>query len=59
VALGMSQAELALLLGASRPKVNAALMTLEDAGAITRSGQAFACDVAVLAEIARREHRST
>lgn len=59
VALGMSQTELALLLGASRPKVNVALMTLEEAGAISRSGQAFACDVAMLAEIARREHRST
>lgn len=58
VALGMSQTELALLLGASRPKVNVALTALEDAGAITRSGPVFTCDVAILADFARREQRS-
>lgn len=55
IALGMSQSELALLLGASRPKVNAALMALTDAGAITRAGEAFACDARLLAEVAQRE----
>ena len=34
--LGMSQGELALLIGASRPKVNIALTMLEDMGAIDR-----------------------
>lgn len=55
VALGMSQSELALLLGASRPKVNAALMALTDTGAIKRAGEAFACDARLLAEVAQRE----
>jgi CRP/FNR family cyclic AMP-dependent transcriptional regulator len=55
ITLGMSQGELALLLGASRPKVNAALMALAEAGAITRVGEAFACDAGVLGEIAQRE----
>jgi CRP-like cAMP-binding protein len=44
VVLGISQGELALLLGASRPKVNAALMALEDTGAVTRDGEAFICN---------------
>jgi len=43
VELGMSQGELALLLGASRPKVNGALMVLEDQGAITRDGNKVRC----------------
>lgn len=55
VALGMSQGELALLLGASRPKVNAALMTLVQAGALTRDGDDFACDPQRLADLALRE----
>jgi predicted transcriptional regulator len=38
--LGMSQGELALLIGASRPKVNIALTMLEDMGAITKAGSA-------------------
>ncbi len=53
--LGMSQTELALLLGASRPKVNGAMTALEDAGAITRAGQDLVCDADILAEIARRD----
>jgi CRP-like cAMP-binding protein len=55
VGLGMSQSELALLLGASRPKVNAALAALEDAGAVERQGQDLVCRTRVLAEIAQRE----
>ena len=55
VSLGMSQSELALLLGASRPKVNAALMTLAQAGAVVRDGDAFACDARLLADLAQRE----
>ena len=55
LSLGMSQGELALLLGASRPKVNAALMTLAQAGAVVRDGDAFACDARLLADLAQRE----
>src|SRR5262245_44728705 len=46
--LGMSQGELALLIGASRPKVNIALTMLEDMGAITRTGSTLTCDTEVL-----------
>ena len=52
ISLGISQGELALVLGASRPKVNAALMTLEDTGAIQRKGDRYTCDMAQLADIA-------
>ena len=51
IALGISQGELALVLGASRPKVNAALMLLEESGAITRDGDRYACSVAELTAI--------
>lgn len=53
--LGMSQGELALLIGASRPKVNVALTALEDMGAIARAGSGFTCDTAVLESIADME----
>ena len=53
--LGMSQGELALLIGASRPKVNIALMMLEEMGAITRTGATLSCDVGVLESIADME----
>jgi CRP-like cAMP-binding protein len=52
VVLGISQGELALLLGASRPKVNAALMLLEDSGAIAREGDRFVCDCDELNQVA-------
>ncbi len=55
ITLGMSQGELALLLGASRPKVNAALMLLETEGAIERVGQQLAVDFDTLTNFARRE----
>ncbi|MGQ0457210.1 MAG: Crp/Fnr family transcriptional regulator [Hyphomicrobium sp.] len=48
LALPISQSELALLIGASRPKVNAALSMLEAEGAIERRGQQVICDVEVL-----------
>ena len=44
-ALPISQSELALLVGASRPKVNAALALLEAEGAIERKGQDVNCDL--------------
>lgn len=50
--LGMSQGELALLVGASRPKVNLALTVLEDMGAIVRVGSAFTCNIETLETIA-------
>jgi CRP-like cAMP-binding protein len=50
--LPISQSELALLIGASRPKVNAALVLLEDGGAIERSDGRFTCDIDELEEIA-------
>lgn len=43
--LPISQTELALLIGASRPKVNAALALLEDGGAIMRSDSRFTCEI--------------
>lgn len=50
--IGMSQGELALLLGASRPKVNGALVNLQSRGAIKRSGSRVTCDLDELMEIA-------
>ena len=51
--LRFSQSELALLLGASRPKINAALGALEGAGAIGRTSDRLFCDRAKLAGIAQ------
>ena len=50
--LGMSQNELALLVGASRQKVNAALALLEHANAVKRSGNRLVCNVARLQRLA-------
>lgn len=55
--LPISQSELALLVGASRPKVNAALGTLEEQGAIERRGQQVICDIAALTGIAGLDER--
>jgi CRP/FNR family transcriptional regulator, cyclic AMP receptor protein len=52
LALPISQSELALLVGASRPKVNAALALLEAEGAIERKGQQVICDVHSLSALA-------
>jgi CRP/FNR family transcriptional regulator, cyclic AMP receptor protein len=49
---GLSQSEIASLIGASRQKVNAALGFLEQAGAISRKGRRIACDPALLVQIA-------
>lgn len=48
LSLDMSQGELALLLGASRPKVNKALATLEEAEAVRRNGAELICDLEML-----------
>jgi CRP/FNR family transcriptional regulator, cyclic AMP receptor protein len=53
--LGFSQSELARLVGASRPKVNAALGVLETTGAIKRTPDRLFCDPVKLAELARRD----
>jgi CRP/FNR family cyclic AMP-dependent transcriptional regulator len=50
--LPISQSELALLIGASRPKVNAALALLEDGGAIERNDKMLICDIDELEVIA-------
>ncbi len=52
VTFGLSQSELALHLGASRPKVNAALMLLEEREAIVRQDASIICDCDLLADIA-------
>lgn len=52
VTFGLSQSELALHLGASRPKVNAALMLLEEREAIERDDQKIICNCDLLEEIA-------
>jgi len=52
--LGFSQGELSQFLGASRPKVNAAMSGLEKAGAIGRTLDRVFCDPVKLAEIAAR-----
>ena len=53
--LGMSQSELALLIGASRPKVNIALSQLQEMGAITGTGPKLVCNSDLLEEIAETE----
>lgn len=55
ISLGMSQSELALLLGASRQKVNSALAALEETGAIRRSDHGLVCTPAALRQIARQD----
>lgn len=50
--MAFSQGELAQLLGASRPKVNAALGSLEQAGAIRRTADRLFCDPDALAKCA-------
>jgi CRP/FNR family transcriptional regulator, cyclic AMP receptor protein len=52
--LRYSQGELALLLGASRPKINAALGSLEAVGAIGRTSDRLFCDRTKLSRIAER-----
>ncbi|NOT69973.1 MAG: Crp/Fnr family transcriptional regulator [Hyphomicrobium sp.] len=52
LAIPISQSELALLVGASRPKVNAALALLEAEGAIERKGQEVICDIDGLSALA-------
>lgn len=55
IELPMSQSELALLIGASRPKVNTALSLLETSGALERTGSRIVCDIEELQAIAGAE----
>jgi CRP-like cAMP-binding protein len=55
LALGMSQSDLGLLIGASRPKVNGALALLADQGAIERTGERIVCDIDALEAVAEFE----
>lgn len=52
IAVALSQGELASVLGASRPKINRAIVSLEEQGAITRDGGAISFDIDLLEEIA-------
>ncbi len=53
--LPMSQGEIACMIGASRPKVNGALSSLEGAGAIKRDGERISCELDRLRQIADGE----
>jgi CRP-like cAMP-binding protein len=55
LALGMSQSELSLLIGASRSKTNMGLKVLEDMRAITREGTDLSCDTHILQIVADRD----
>ncbi len=55
LSLGMSQSDLGLLIGASRPKVNGALALLADQGAIERTGDRIVCNVEALEAVAEFE----
>jgi CRP-like cAMP-binding protein len=50
--LGLSQSDIASVLGASRPKVNRAIVLLEEAGAIRRKGDVIECNVVRLQHLA-------
>ena len=52
--LDMTQSELGLLIGSTRQRANAALTSLEKAGAISRSGNLLHCVVPELQRIAQR-----
>ena len=53
--LGITQSELAMLLGATRQRVNMAFRALEGGGAITRKGDALHCQLEMLKSIAQTE----
>ena len=53
--LGMSQSELALLIGASRQSANAALAILERSGAVKRHKNGLECDIGLLTRLAAIE----
>jgi CRP/FNR family transcriptional regulator, cyclic AMP receptor protein len=48
---GLSQSDIAAILGASRPKVSAAFQSLFATGAVRREGDGYLCDIAALEEL--------
>lgn len=52
IASGLTQSEIADLIGASRPKVNQALVALAKRGAIRRKGRNLQCNLVLLTAIA-------
>jgi CRP/FNR family transcriptional regulator, cyclic AMP receptor protein len=52
VTLGVSQADVSAILGASRPKISQAFQVLISQGAIARDGQSYLCDMTALAALA-------
>lgn len=50
--LGLTQGEVAAILGATRPKVSMAFQALAATGALHSEGEALVCDVALLARLA-------
>lgn len=53
--LTLSQTDIASILGASRPKVNRAILSLEESGAIKRADGIICCNVGRLLSIADPE----
>ncbi len=53
--LEMGQAEIAAILGASRPKLNRAFAELDELGAITRNDRILDCNLALLQDIAEAD----
>jgi CRP-like cAMP-binding protein len=53
--LGLSQGEVAMLIGASRPKVNIAFSSLEQSGAVRRQGDRLAVSLPALRQVAGDE----
>lgn len=50
--MGLSQVEFGAILGASRPRINRAILTLEEAGAIKRHGNIIDCKIPLLLQFA-------
>jgi CRP-like cAMP-binding protein len=50
--VALSQTEIAGILGASRPKINRSILSLEEAGAIKRQGNVIFCTIARLEALA-------
>lgn len=50
--LGLNQLEFGAILGASRPRINRAILSLEEAGAIHREGGIFDCNIPRLMKFA-------
>jgi len=53
--IGLSQTEIGGILGASRPKINRSILTLEAAGAIKRHGNIIDCNIARLLRLSEPE----